>query len=68
MASQDQIADCFNKGLSAHQFNFLKDKLMMCTPYISLRKCNRESCSNQDHQIKELIMVELNPQNQETIN
>jgi hypothetical protein len=37
ISTVDQVADIFTKGLSSTRFNFLKDKLMVCVPPISLR-------------------------------
>jgi hypothetical protein len=37
ISAHDQIADIFTKGLSSTKFQFLRDKLMVCSVPISLR-------------------------------
>jgi hypothetical protein len=37
ISSYDQLADIFTKGLTSARFIFLRDKLMVCSPPISLR-------------------------------
>jgi hypothetical protein len=36
ISTVDQVVDIFTKGLSSVRFNFLKNKLMLCLPPISL--------------------------------
>jgi len=38
ISTHDQLADIFTKGLSSVQFSFLRDKLMVCSVPISLRR------------------------------
>jgi hypothetical protein len=50
ISAHDQLAYLFTKGLSSARFSFLRSKLMVVPPPISLRGVVREHSSNPSHE------------------